>query len=218
MSNYLIILKDEDYMIWPILTYIVKLFMNIYYLLYVIPLLYNIIPISIIIIYDIIQIFISITYNLKKRVPFYDTIDYVSINTKILINSFMYYIAYISKLDNITWHIIQDMNIIYTVYMMYISLCIRNNDKYYICRKEKYTNIIIIFLLGVIPMLLDNSLYRNNIYINYCILSYIIGGIIWVMEIPERYMKIRYFDSVGWMHVCIIIGDLYLINSLGYIR
>jgi hypothetical protein len=217
MKNYLILLKDENYMIWPIFTYIVKLFINIYYLLYLMPYLYNIIPIIIIIIYDILQIFISITYNLKRRVPFYDTIDYVSINTKMLINSYMYYIAYISNLDNIIWHIIQHTNIMYTIYMMYVSLMIRSN-KHYICRKEKYTNIGIIFLLGVIPMILDNSLYRNNIYINYCIISYIIGGIIWVTEIPETYIKIPYFDSVGWMHICVIVGDIYLINSLGYIR
>jgi hypothetical protein len=217
MSNYLILLKDEDYMIWPILTYVFKLLINIYYLFYTQLLLYNIIPVLIIIIYDILQISISITYNLKRRVPFYDKIDYVSINTKMLINSYMYYIAYISKLDNIIWHIIQHTNILVTIYMACISLFVRGN-KYYIPRKEKYINIVVIFLLGVIPMILDNSLYRNNIYINYCILSYIIGGIIWVSEIPERYMRIPYFGSVGWMHICVIIGDIFLINSIGYIR
>jgi predicted membrane channel-forming protein YqfA (hemolysin III family) len=101
--------------------------------------------------------------------------------------------------------------------MVYTSLT-KINNKYYICRKEKYINIAVIFLLGVIPMILDNGLYRNNIYINYCILSYIIGGIIWVYEIPERYIRIPYFDSVGWMHICVIIGDIFLINSIAYIR
>ncbi len=216
MSKYLILLKDEDYMIWPILTYVFKLLINIYYLFYTQLLLYSILP-ALIIIYDTFQIFISITYNLQRRVPFYDTIDYVSINTKMLINSYMYYIAYISKLDNIIWHIIQCINIIYTLYMIYTSLT-KINNKYYICRKEKYINIAVIFLLGVIPMILDNGLYRNNIYINYCILSYIIGGIIWVYEIPERYIRIPYFDSVGWMHICVIIGDIFLINSIAYIR
>jgi hypothetical protein len=217
MSNYLILLKDEDYMIWPILTYIFKFFINIYYILYVTPLIYNIIPVLVIIIYDILQIFISITYNLKNRVPFYDKIDYISINGKILINTYMYYIAYISKLDNIICHIIQLTNILLTIYMACISLFVRGN-KYYICRKEKYTYIGAIFLMGVIPMILDNSIYRNNIYINYCIICYIIGGIIWVFEIPERYIKIRYFDSVGWMHICVIVGDIFLINGIGYIR
>jgi hypothetical protein len=96
MSNHLIFLKYKDYLIWPILTYIFKLFINIYYLLYLYPLLYNIIPVLIIIVNDIIQIYISITYNIKNHVPYYDTIDYVSINIKILVNTYMYYIVYIS--------------------------------------------------------------------------------------------------------------------------
>ena len=95
MNYNLILLEDPDYMIWPILTYGFKLLINIYYILYQIPLLYNVIPILVIIIYDIIQILISITYNLTGRIPLYDKIDYVSINTKMLINSYMYYIVYI---------------------------------------------------------------------------------------------------------------------------
>jgi len=100
---------------------------------------------------------------------------------------------------------------------MYISLVLRNNRNH-IYRIEKYINFVLIFLLGVIPMILDNSLYRNNLDTNYCIIWYIIGGIIWACKIPENYINLRYFNSVGWMHVCIIIGDIYLINSIGYIR
>jgi len=213
MSNHLIFLKYKDYLIWPILTYIFKLFINIYYLLYLYPLLYNIIPVFILIVNDIIQIYISITYNIKNHVPYYDTIDYVSINIKILVNTYMYYIVYISRLDNILLHIIQYINILYTIYITYSTLQ-KISSTHYVCLKNKCISFSIIFLLGTIPMILCNSLYKNDMNINYCIISYIIGGIFWICKIPEKYIKIRYFVSAGWMHVFVIIGDIYLINGL----
>ena len=203
-------LKSPNYKWWPIGTYIFKVYLNIYYLYHVIPGFSNVLPALIIIAIDFVHIFISFLYNIYDHAAIYEKLDYLSINYKICVSGLALYIQAADP-SLVFWKYC----IMATFITLFIStLSVMNKRKVpFDLMENKAAGTIFYslpFVLTTFPIMYRHPFEIINFYTSFSM--YIIGFVLWIFRVPEVFCPKTLFNSVGWLHVFVILGDVFLFN------
>lgn len=182
------------------ITYLIKIFINIFLIIHVIPYSNNKLRLLIYIIYDFIHTAISITYYATNFNEKYYKYDFMSILFKItlagLVNTFDI---------NFTNIILNSASIIQLLQTNHHFL--KENGKYIF--KNRFNILSAIFItnsaISIIHYIKTKDI--NNIV---SIIIYTIGCYIYKKE----YNKEGIFNYLGWMHICITIADIFLLKQI----
>ena len=209
------LLKTPDKRWWPIFTYIVKAYITLYYFIHIVPYSNNYYPLMAILLIDILHIFISITYNIYEFTPFLIKLDYISINAKICINALSVFMIHHSHLDQTYWYISMFLYInIFTLIMITYLFNFRFKVDGMLCKTTALIMYMILYGLNIGPILYHNLIHENNNSVYIFAITYSIGLLTWVFNIPEILFKNTLFNACGFMHIFISIADIYLIDYL----
>lgn len=209
------VLKNPDFKWWPILTYIFKGYIALHYLIHVIPRGGNILPLLLLTAVDVLHMMVSFTYYIYDCTLFYEKLDFLSINIKIVVNTSVYFWVHRFHTPSTAfiWDIAAVANVLFLILSCYTTFA-KNKVEFLNLRVMTLLLYAPIFLLGVGPIILHNVLHEECILTYISVIAYAIGGILWMIRIPEAFIPTKYLNSLGWMHICIIVGDLLLIHNL----
>jgi hypothetical protein len=207
------VLKTPDFKWWPILTYICKCHITLHYIIHIIPSGGNILPLLLLTFTDVLHIFISFTYYIYDCTIFYEKLDFLSINIKIVVNTFIYFWVHRLHTPNSVWDIAVIINILFLILSCYTTFA-KHKVEFLNLRVMTLLLYTPIFILGVGPIILHNFSHEECVFTYSSILAYALGGLVWMIRLPEAFIPTKYLNSLGWMHIFIIFGDLFLIHNL----
>lgn len=207
------LLKTPDFRWWPVITYIGKWFIMIHYIVHIIPKSTNRLPLLVVAFADFTHMVISFTYYVYDCAPLFEKLDFLSVSYKIVINSMMYFLTHRHHTPSLIWDLMTLINMCIMIVSSYDMFIQHKNPQLH--QRGKVTSMYApVFLLGVTPILIHNSLHEVSWTMNASALAYVLGCWLWMVRFPEAIIKTKYLNSLGWMHVMIIIGDALLMNNL----
>lgn len=206
-------LKNKS-ILWPIGSYIIKLYINLYYLIFIIPYTHQHTYAMMYFMYvDVLHIIISIWYNILEWVNWIECVDFMSINFKIFANGFIIYTINYNINSNTTWDTFIYLHLIYLM-SLGIYLCIHKKipGDGLLNRYIGSVIYVISFSFTVIPIF---TFVKSNISLYYSFIMYILSLLIWTFKLPEKwYRHSIVFNSVGWMHVFVSLAEIFLMSYI----
>jgi hypothetical protein len=209
------LLKNPDDRWWPIITYIVKWYLTIHYLVHVIPHANNVLQLVIMSVVDFGNMLISFSYYLYEYQPLTEKLNFLSINYKIIINTLMYFWVHRNHGSYLVWDIAVIASIGVVLLSTIHTFVSKGTQLMLTARSKTFVLYAIPFILCIAPVFVHNIFHEHSVkpYISMAIY----GGAIWALNMPEAFIKTRYLNSLGWMHACIIIGDVVLMHDIASI-
>ena len=154
---------------------------------------------------DMAHIVVSLLYYASGCTPLMDKIDYVSVLSKIVLNS-----TFKSEKIDLVCYGILSLNIAHTWYNASRERWTATLDR----REYRFVFLSLLYACVVAPVLLYERVLENA-----WLLAYAAGAVVWVLKFPESVLSKRapifaVLNSLGWMHVCVWLGDELLRRSM----
>lgn len=196
---------------WPVVTYIAKMYVSLYQATHYFPTLSPSIwkAMWLFLVVDYLHIVASIMFYMYNYVWWSEKLDNTMIHAKITAGGT---IAFAAKGKLASYPSV--FNLLLLLYIIYrnANTC-KSKHKTIYNNKQLYGLLYIVqFCLSSYPLIL----YYDKGYIGVTL--YILGGVLWALEFPEKQFKCRttcLFNSLGWMHTLVIIADVTMCNIVG---
>lgn len=195
---------------WPVVSYIGKLYLDLWLVLAVLPHHPSSHWMKLVLWMDLVHIGISWTFNVYNFEPWIERWDALSIHTKIVVNGF-----YAFGMGGRPHHALNMFNI--GLLGRAIDFLWSPRTQHIPISESKLTYSMsygIHFLISSYAVML----YTPAPYGAISVASYAVGALLWIARIPERWWPHTVWSSLGWLHVCVIVGDMApLLSNAGYI-
>jgi len=195
-TTHVMHLNLERHTWWPVGTYVVKGGATLAYM--------GCVPLAPLLTFaalvDLGHIAASLTYNLSGHAPWAERIDFLSILSKTNLNAAAVIMAWLSCRPANTWDYLLWLtcgSFWCRAFVLLDLQCVERSAAHL-----RYGPLLLCFLavLRVVPWTFSVPGLG----------SYFVGFVIWNFRVPERWAADTLLNSVGWMHLCVCVGDALL--------